>query len=147
MIIAFIDLLLNLDTILIQLRDISSKWLELGTAFELSHDLLHSIRTKCDGKDFDCLIEVCEAWLRSFHASQSHPTWKAVSKALDRIGCNQLSKELSEIYITGISDIITNGLLSITHNCTATSETCFSTVPVSYAVYEYVYMTTKDTCF
>ena len=49
------------------------------------------------GTDFDCFVEVCDKWLND----RAKPTWKAVSKALDKINCHELSKKILKIYDTG----------------------------------------------
>ena len=49
------------------------------------------------GTDFDCFVEVCDKWLKD----RPKPTWKAVSKALDKINCHELSNEILKIYDTG----------------------------------------------
>ena len=50
-----------------------------------------------NGTDFDCFVEVCDKWLKD----RAKPTWKAVSKALDKINCHELSNEILKIYDTG----------------------------------------------
>ena len=94
----YVDLLLNLDTLLIQLREIYSKWEEIGAALGISQENLTEIKNVGEhGTDFDCFVEVCDKWLKD----RPKPTWKAVSKALDKINCHELSNEILKIYDTG----------------------------------------------
>ena len=62
------------------------------------------------GTDFDCFMEVCDKWLKD----RAKPTWKAVSKALDKINCHELSKNILKIYETGQLFMQTK-VLSITY--------------------------------
>ena len=61
----------------------------------ISQECLTKIREH--GTDFDCFVEVCGKWLKD----RTKPTWKAVSKALDKINCHELSNEILKIYDTG----------------------------------------------
>ena len=96
-----IDELLNLDNLLLQLHAVQCKWNEIGKALNLTEDHIQRIRSTTSGEDYECLVEVCDEWLRSLQSRKMIPTWRAVSKALHRAGCLELSKEIKDIYKTG----------------------------------------------
>ena len=50
----------------------------------------------------DSMTEVCKLWLEKCQQENTPPTWHAVAEILDLIGQKQLSKELLEVYKTGI---------------------------------------------
>jgi hypothetical protein len=83
---------------------VQSKWDEIGKALNLTEDNIQHIRNTTSGEDYDCLVEICDEWLRSLHSRNMTPTWRAVSKALNRAGCKELSKEIKDIYKTGGKD-------------------------------------------
>ncbi len=60
------------------------------------------IRKTTGGEDYDSLVEVCDWWIKWLYEKNSQPTWRAVSKALKRIGFPDLAKEIMEIYKTGL---------------------------------------------
>ena len=70
----------------------------MAAALGISQEYLTKIKDiKEYGTDFDCFVEVCDKWLKD----RAKPTWKAVSKALDKINCHELSKKILIIYDTG----------------------------------------------
>ena len=79
-----------------------SKWEEIAKALNISHDCIKHIKQTTSGEDYEYLVEVCDEWLRQLRDRSMTPTWKAVSKALDRMGgCHDLAKEIKAIYNTG----------------------------------------------
>ncbi len=92
----YTDKLLNLDTLLIQLREVASKWESLGMFLNFSSLDMQLMKAKATN-DFDCLIELCDNWIRN----QTVPTWKKVADALKNIGEHELHDELLNIYKTG----------------------------------------------
>ena len=97
-VIYLLDSLLNLDTLIIQLREISSKWESLGEHLNFSASILLQIKNIANGSDFNCLVELCDKWLRDVY----NPTWKMVADVLILIGEEKLSSELLHIYDTGM---------------------------------------------
>ncbi len=97
----YLDKLLNRDSLLIQIRDIASKWEDLGVALDIPYTKLQEIMKMRDRGDLQCLIEVCDCWLKAQFDSRVTPTWTSISTALLRIGSDELSKEIKEIYKTG----------------------------------------------
>ncbi len=93
---SYTDKLLNLDTLLIQLREVACKWENLGKYLNFSREDIHLMKAKATN-DFDCLIELCDNWIRS----QTVPTWKKVADALKNIGEHELHDEFLNIYTTG----------------------------------------------
>ena len=92
---------MNLDTVLIQLREIASKWEAMGQFLNFSNETLLLIKTTGNGADFDCLVELFDHWLRC----EKSPTWKTIADALKEIGEPKLSYEIFQIYDTGILTI------------------------------------------
>ena len=83
---------------LIQLRQIASKWESLGIDLNFSASTLLELKNTANGSDFNCLVELCDKWLRDVY----NPTWKMIAHALKEIGEDKLSIELLQIYDTGI---------------------------------------------
>ena len=50
----------------------------------------------------DSMTQVCKLWLEKCQQENTPPTWHVVAEILDLIGQKQLSKELLEVYKTGI---------------------------------------------
>ena len=50
----------------------------------------------------ESMTGVCKLWLEKCQQENTPPTWHAVAEILDLIGQKQLSKELLEVYKTGI---------------------------------------------
>ena len=59
----YTDKLLNLDTLLIQLREVACKWESLGKYLNFSSEDIQLMKAKATN-DFDCLIELCEHFLK-----------------------------------------------------------------------------------
>ena len=96
-----VDELLTLDTLLIMLRGMCSKWEEMANELSVPKEKIEYIRKATNGIAFDSLVEVCDWWMKFLYDRKSQPTWKAIGKALKRIGCPELAKEVMEIYKTG----------------------------------------------
>ena len=97
MILFYIDLLLNLDTILIELKHIAADWKKLGGHLGFSDSDMEIFQHATQGVDFDCLVELFEAWLKK----TKKPTWRLVADALTSMGEEDLAQEILNIYKTG----------------------------------------------
>ena len=87
---------------LILIRDVASKWEQLANELSVPKKEIEYIRQTTGGEDYDSLVEVCDWWIKQLFENKSQPTWKAVSKALKRIGFPDVAKEIMEIYKTGL---------------------------------------------
>ena len=97
-----IDNLLSLDCLLILIRDTASKWEELANELTVPKKDIERIRKATKSDSYDSLVEVCDCWITRLYDKQSQPTWRAISKALKRVGYPDLAKEIMEIYKTGL---------------------------------------------
>ncbi len=84
-----------------QLRPVESKWEEIGDALSISQDKLKTIKNSTTGKDLDCLVEMCDEWIKKVFDRECQPTWRAVGRALVRADCQELAKDIKGIYDTG----------------------------------------------
>ena len=91
--------MVNLDNLLIQLRDITPMWFELGDALDLPPSILDDIRGQFEANPQQCMIEVVDAWLHR-HLSHGSPTWTEVAEALRKINQNGLADALESVYYT-----------------------------------------------
>ena len=94
------DELINLDNLLIQLRDITPMWFDLGDALDLPPSILDDIRGQFETNPEQCMIEMVDAWLQR-HLSRGSPTWTEVAEALRKINQNSLADALESVYYTG----------------------------------------------
>ena len=96
--IMIIDKLLNLDTLLIQLKaEVTPKWYQFGEAVGMDKKTLNKY---WEYPDSQCIIEVLDFWLRN-HTGQ--PTWREVAEILRGIqGLTQLAFDIDRVYETGI---------------------------------------------
>ena len=90
------DLLLNLDSLLIQLRnEVTPMWYQFGEAIGVEKKVLD----KCiKYSPEESIVEVLDNWLRN-HAGQ--PTWWEVAEALRMINLMQLAFNVEKVYDTG----------------------------------------------
>lgn len=96
-----LDNLLNLDSLLILIRDTASKWEQLANELSVPKNEIDNIKRTTGGGDYEALVEVCDWWIKWLYEKNSQATWRVISKALKRIGYPNLAKEVMEIYKTG----------------------------------------------
>ena len=82
---------------LIELRDIAPKWEELGRHLQFSATDIQQFKHISNGIDFDCLVELCDNWLKI----TEKPTWKFLAHIMEKMEEQQLSEEILNIYNTG----------------------------------------------
>lgn len=92
------DKAVNLDTLLIQLRDeVTPHWQKFGRIIGVPNDMI----VKCSKYPPDqCMIEILDYWLRQHNDAPL--TWRDVAQALRQINLSQLSETILETYVTGI---------------------------------------------
>ncbi len=88
---------MNLDSLLINLQHLASKWQEIGIHLKVSAVELKSIQEHCKEVDSDCLVELFDKWLRS----TGTPTWKNITNALDAMGEHESSQNIVDILSEG----------------------------------------------
>ena len=98
---AHADALLNVNTMLSILCVEETKWEEIAKALNLPEDRLQHIKDITSGDSYDYLREVCDEWLQSMLDREMSPTWRAIGKALHRLGCIEISDKIKDIYRTG----------------------------------------------
>ena len=109
-----LDKLLNLDSLVRQLRPVQSKWKVIGEALNISREVLEDIQASCaPEEDLVCLVEMCDKWIKTLLGYNLQPTWQAIGKVLVRVDCQRLSKEIMDIYKTGIIHTPNNRHLSL----------------------------------
>ena len=91
------SLCVNLDTLLIQLRQqVTTKWYQFGVRAGIHRDVLDNFAKQCSPND--CIVEMLDYWLRN---SKQPPTWKDVARILKEINLTQLGQDIDEFYKTG----------------------------------------------
>ena len=101
----YADNLLNLDSLLIQLRcQVTPLWYKFGLAVGITEEALNKYVGYADE---ECLVEVLDCWLRNH---EKKPTWGDVAKALNDIELCQLAEDILNAYKTGTMIIITKQL-------------------------------------
>ena len=91
-----IDDLLNLDSLLIQLKpEVTSKWELFARVVGLSQEVIKDL-SNC-GPD-ERMVEMLDYWLRN-HPSK--PTWREVAQILEELHLYQLADDLLKVYETG----------------------------------------------
>ena len=98
-----LDSLLNLDTMLIELKHIAADWKKLGGHLGFSDSDMEIFQHATQGVDFDCLVKLFEAWLKK----TKKPTWRLVADALKSTGEEDLALEILNIYTTG-NNVVNN---------------------------------------
>lgn len=93
------DASLDLNMMLIQVRDVIPKWYEYGEALGAPQEMLEQLREMEMG-DYDKLVEILDNWFRQFPRG-SAPTWKDVAEALQVVGLNKLAADIMKVYTTG----------------------------------------------
>ena len=93
---AAVDKLLNLDSLAIQLKEVSSLWYEIGEQLGIAREILNDIESHYTNVE-DRRIEMFAFYLRT----EPHPTWSHVAKALRKLHENTLAEKLENSYITG----------------------------------------------
>ena len=92
----FADKQLNLDNFLIQLHtQLTPKWYQFGLALGVNKDILKKY-SECPPEE--SIVEVADYWLRN---SRTKPTWRAVARALKKIGFDLLAEDILNVYKTG----------------------------------------------
>ena len=90
-----LDTLLNLDSLLIQLKnEVTPMWYAFGAAVGIEEKILEECG-RCPPDQ--SLIEVCDKFL----AKHKHPTWREVGKAVKQIGLAKLAESIFKVYDTG----------------------------------------------
>ena len=90
-----IDTTLNLDSLLIQLKpQVTSKWTEFANIVGLSNLIKQFAKYSPD----ECIVEVCDQWLKS---QPNNPTWRDVANVVKEIGLYQLASDILMAYETG----------------------------------------------
>ena len=91
-----IDKTLNLDTLLIQIRDeVTPKWYQFGLAVGINKETLDELSSFTPE---ECIVEMSDLWLRT---SETTVIWRDVANALKEIGCYRLAEKILKIYKTG----------------------------------------------
>ena len=91
------DSSLNLDSLLIQLKEVEGDWKELGECFGVSPSQLDEIASHCLTAA-DSMIEVIDLWLREY---PGRPTWREVAEALKQLHHYRLAEDINNVYSTG----------------------------------------------
>ncbi len=93
------DASLDLNMMLIQVREVIPSWYLYGEALGVSEEMLKEVNgMKMD--DYDKLVEVLDCWFRSFPKNKP-PTWRDVALGLQNVGFNKLSADIMKVYTTG----------------------------------------------
>ena len=91
-----LDSALNLDSLLIQLKpQVTSKWKEFANVVGLSNIIKQLAKYSPD----ECIVEVCDQWLKS---QPNNPTWRDVANVVKEIGLYELANNILMAYETGI---------------------------------------------
>ena len=91
-----LDPLLNLDTMLIELKHKAADWKKLGGHLGFSDSDMEIFQHATQGVDFDCLVELFEVWLKK----TKKPTRRLIADALKSMGEEDLAQEILNIYRT-----------------------------------------------
>ena len=94
------DSLISLDTLIIQLRPISSDFRLFGSVAGISPVKLDQI-VATSSIPYDGLVEVCNLWLEKCHEENTPPTWCSVAEILTLIGHKPLADAIMKVYTTG----------------------------------------------
>ena len=86
---------MDLNSLLIQLKpQVTQKWKEFANVVGLSNMIRELSRYSAE----ECIVEICDQWLKS-HPTK--PTWRDVANVVKEIGLDQLSEGLLMAYNTG----------------------------------------------
>ena len=94
-----VDGSLDLNMLLIQIREIKSHWYPYGEALGVSPKLLDEVKGM-QLEDYDKLVEVLDAYFRT-HSQDPPPTWREIAEALRVIGYEKMAVNIMKVYITG----------------------------------------------
>ena len=86
-----------MDTILIELKHIAADCKKLGGHLGFSDSDMEIFQHASQRVDFDCFVELFEAWLKK----TKKPTWRLIAGALKSMGEEDLAQEILNIYTTG----------------------------------------------
>ena len=90
---------LDLNMMLIQVREVIPDWYAYGGAIGVPTQVLDEMRNmQCD--DYGKLVEMADYWFH-IHSRDPAPTWKEVAHGLSAIGHNKLADDIMKVYITG----------------------------------------------
>ena len=90
---------LDLNMLLIQIREIKSHWYAYGEALGVSPITLDDIK-EMQLEDYDKLVEVLDVFFHT-HSQDLPPTWKEIAEALRVIGYEKMAVNIMKVYITG----------------------------------------------
>ena len=85
-----------------KLGEISESFISFGSVAGISPASLKAIVAK-SSSPHDSMAEICDLWLQKCKQEQTPPTWHAIAEILEIIGHNKLSKDILQIYVTGIT--------------------------------------------
>ena len=94
-----VDGSLDLNMLLIQIREIKSHWYAYGEALGVSPKTLDEIK-EMQLEDYDKLVEVLDVFFHT-HSQDPPPTWKEIAEALTVIGYEKMAVNIMKVYITG----------------------------------------------
>ena len=90
------DDLLNLDSLLIQLREhVTPRWYVMGVAIGLPQQLLDQYSAY---PPEECVVEMFDYWLQNY---STKPTWEDVAIVLRKINLDHLANNIMKVYETG----------------------------------------------
>ena len=73
---------------------VTSKWQKFGLAVGIAKEILDRYSQE------ECIVQVLDCWLRNHNMSGTKPTWRDVSKALEKIELHQLAESVLNVYET-----------------------------------------------
>ena len=88
----------SLKDLLKELKQVSSKWHNIGVMLNIDSGSLDSIETDNPRNCENCLREMLKVWLKQVNPA---PSWQAIVEALDVLEEPKLAKELKQRYCTG----------------------------------------------
>lgn len=93
---SYADDLLNLDTLLIQIKDdITPIWYQFGEALKIDKEVLDKYSKYSPENS---MIEMLDQWLRMYPGKR---TWREVAAALKEVNFDELADSIDEVYETG----------------------------------------------
>ena len=93
-----VDKMVNLDSLLIQLRlQVTAKWHQFGTAVDIPDEILEQYSSYPANER---LMEVLDYWLKNY--GTPGPTWRDVAKVLSDIELHELAEGIMNVYETGM---------------------------------------------
>jgi hypothetical protein len=98
------DASLDLNMMLIQVREVIPTWFPFGEALGVPEDYLQQVQ-EMKMEDYDKLVEVLDYWFRAFPKG-TQPTWRTVAMALQTVGFDRLSADIMKVYTTGKDSLL-----------------------------------------